>query len=192
MMMADNGVVTEWQSYLAQSRDGEGRRPREVLDRIRGLPLQGRQPAARHEARRRRSARARVLTRTPVRAIAIDRSRRARHAGRRQGARGRARAAHRAAERVEQDRDRSGAAGGAGAADGHERQVPDGAEVAVWRRTELAPELLSRRPGVDDVARDRRPARRRRGAGRVLRRPCRRCSAASGPPHSAIATTWRS
>ena len=36
-----------------QPGDGEGRRPREVLDRIGGLSLQGRQPAARDQVRRR-------------------------------------------------------------------------------------------------------------------------------------------
>ena len=47
MMTADNGVVTRVAELPRQPGDGEGRRPREVLDRIRSVSLQGGQPAAR-------------------------------------------------------------------------------------------------------------------------------------------------
>ena len=127
MMMADNGMVTEWQSYLGQPGDGQGRRPREVLDRIGGLSLPGRQPATRAQVRRRRSAPAQVLTRTIVRVDRRHRSRRAGHARQRQGARRRPRRPDGAAVGLEPHRHRSGAAGGARAADGHQRQIPDGA-----------------------------------------------------------------
>ena len=51
MMMADNGVVTEWQSYLGNLAMVKGGGLEKVLDGIRGLSLQGRQPAARDEVR---------------------------------------------------------------------------------------------------------------------------------------------
>ncbi len=50
MMTADNGVVTGVAKLPRQPGDGERRRAREVLDGIRGLSMQGRQPAAGHEA----------------------------------------------------------------------------------------------------------------------------------------------
>ena len=56
MMTADNGVRHRVAELSRQPRDGQGRRPREVLDRQRGLSLPGRQPAARAQAGRRPSA----------------------------------------------------------------------------------------------------------------------------------------
>ena len=138
MMMADNGMVTAVAELSRQPRDGQRRRPREVLDRIRGLSLPGRQPAARAQVRR--------GDRTDAGAHADDRALRRRHrrgrprhARQRQGARGRSRRPHRAAAGLEPHRHRSGAAGRPRAADGHQRQVPDGRQRPFWRRAELGP-----------------------------------------------------
>ena len=51
MMMADNGVVTDWQSYLGNLAVVKGGGLEKVLDGIRSLSLQGREPAARDEVR---------------------------------------------------------------------------------------------------------------------------------------------
>ena len=54
MMTADNGVRTEWQSYLANLASVKGGGVGSLLDGLRGVPLQGRQSAARETAGRRR------------------------------------------------------------------------------------------------------------------------------------------
>ena len=139
MMTADNGVVTEWQSYLANLAMVKGGGLEKYWNESEVYRCKG---GNQQLARKLVAAigAARVLTRMPVRSIAVD-DRGARVTlGERQSARSRARDPHRAAERLEQDRDRSGASGGARAADGHERQVPDGPEVAV-----LAAQPSSRR-----------------------------------------------
>ena len=163
MMMADNGVVSEWQSYLGNLAMVKGGGLEKYWTESEVYRCKGgnQQLATKFAAA---IGAPRIMTRTPVRSIAMTDKLGARHARQRQGARGRARAADGAAERVEQDRHRPGAAGGAGAADGHEHQVPDVAEVAGLAAHRDGAGTALRRSGVDDVARHRRPEGRRRSA----------------------------
>ena len=191
-MTADNGVETDVAELSGQPRDDQGRRRREVLDRQRGLSLQGRQPAARDEARGGRSARRRVLLRTPVRSVVIDRQRRARD-------RSRTAASYEADHvvvtappstwnRIVFDPVLPLALA---PQMGTQRQVPDRAEGAVLAAGRARPELADRRSRAPDLGRHRQQKGAGAGAGRVLRRQraadtCRVWTAAS-----ADATTWR-
>ncbi len=110
MMMADNGVVTQWQSYLANLAMVKGGGLEKYwteseVYRCRGGNQQLATQAGRGDWRGPRP------DPHAGAGVGADRARRAGHPGLRQGPRGRARPAHRAAQRVEQDRDRSGAAG---------------------------------------------------------------------------------
>ena len=71
MMMADNGVVTGVAKLPRQPGDGERRRAGEVLDGVRGLSLPGAATSSWPRSWRPPIGAARVLTRTPVRAIAL-------------------------------------------------------------------------------------------------------------------------
>ena len=188
MMTADNGVVTQWQSYLANLAMVKGGGLEKYWTESEVYRCRGgnQQLATKLVAA---IGAARVLTRTPVRAMAIDRPRRAGHAGLRQGARGRARAAHRAAE-VCGTRSRSIRCCPPALAPqmGTNVKYLMALKSPVWRRTELSPELLSDGP----VSMTWHATDGQKGAGEALTAfsggPAAD-SAASGPPTSATATT---
>ena len=182
MMTADNGVVTEWQSYLGNLAmvKGGGLEKYWTDSEVYRCKGGNQQLATKLVAA---IGAPRVLTRTPVALGRRHRSRRARHARQRQGARGRPRDPDRAAVGLEPDRVRSGAAADARAADGHQREVPDRrCKGPFWRRAELAPDLLSDGPVNMTWHAHRRTARAR--ARRSSRSPADRrpSSAASGAP----------
>ena len=184
MMMADNGVRHRVAELSRQPGDGEGRRPREVLDRLRGLSLPGRQPAARDEARRRRSARARVLTRTPVR----------RDRDRPTAARASRSANGKVLEAEHVLLDRAAVACGTRSRStrccrrrwrrrwARTSSILMALKAPFWRRAELAPDLLTDGPVSTDVAR----------APTARRAPARRwCAFSGGPPPTPAASGRR-
>ena len=153
MMTADNGVVTEWQSYLGNLAMVEGRRAGEVLDRLRGVPLPRRQPAAGRRSSSPAIGAAKVLTRTPVRSVDVTD--------------GGVRVALASGKMLEADRVILTAPPstwnriaidpalppGVGAADGHQREVPDGPQRPVLAARGARARSAQRRPGEHDVAR---------------------------------------
>ena len=96
LMMADNGVITHWQSYLGNLAMVKGGGLEKYWTESEVFRCKGGNQQLAPKLVGAIGA-TRVLTRTPVRTIDVDGSRRARHARERQGARGRPRDPDRAA-----------------------------------------------------------------------------------------------